>query len=76
MKISEKIRIRMAIKNWSQSELGRISGIHQQKISRWTRGIGVPSADEVVILARALECDVKDLLSDEEELVEEEKAAS
>lgn len=77
MKINDKLAVRMALLRVSQSELSRRTGISQSTISGWYRGKGIPNADQVIKLARALDCEVKELLSDEEDVFdEEEKAAS
>lgn len=45
-------------KEWSQSYLAQIAGVHQAKLSEWIRGKNVPSMEDLQLLAEAL--DVKD----------------
>lgn len=63
MKISEKIFKIMEGKNISQLELSEATGIGQATISDWkTKGTN-PSSNKLLAIAKALDCDVMDLLT-------------
>ena len=63
MKISEKIFKIMDEKGITQLELSKATGIAQSVISDWkTKGTN-PSANKLLSIAKALDCDVMDLLT-------------
>lgn len=74
MNFAKKLKIRMAELDMKGTELAKITGFHATSISRWRNGKGVPDINDIMKLAKALECEAAALLPDPEE-DEEEQAA-
>jgi transcriptional regulator with XRE-family HTH domain len=51
---------------WTLAELAELSGLHTQSLVKLERGERSPQWATVVILARALKCDLNDFLTDDE----------
>lgn len=62
------IRIRQRRKELglNQPDICRLCGISSGQISRLENGVGVPGVDMVVMLSKVLECDLKWLITGEE----------
>ena len=55
MKIANQISLARNKKNLTQTELAKITGIHQAEISKIERGIGNPSIKTLERIAQGLE---------------------
>lgn len=62
MKISEKIFLIMEVKNISQLELAQLTGIGQATISDWKTKKTNPSANKILPICNALDCEPTDVL--------------
>ena len=67
MNIYEKIFARLEELHMSQTELSRRTGIATSTISDWRKKKINPQADKLVIICKALDISLVDLLCDEEE---------
>ena len=61
-KDSSKICLIRTQKGLTQSELAEKIGVTQKDISRWETGERNPKTDKLLIIADALQCDIKDLI--------------
>lgn len=61
-KFSEKIRKLMNYKGFSQRELATIAKIPENTLSRYLNGQRIPRADQIVNIAKALDCTVSELI--------------
>ena len=59
------IRLYREKKLISQVELAKAVGVKQQAVSKWESGNGYPSSKRLALVAKALSCDVSDLLREE-----------
>jgi DNA-binding XRE family transcriptional regulator len=48
--------------NTSQAELSRLTGLSRQTIISYTKGSTVPSMIAIINIAKALECDIEELV--------------
>lgn len=55
-------RMRIA-KGLTQAQLAEKIGTHQQNIARWENGTRNPGSKSLLLLAKALECSLDDLVS-------------
>lgn len=64
MKVKEvnKICLIRTQKGLTQSELAEKIGVTQKDISRWETGERNPKTDKLLLIADALQCDLKDLI--------------
>lgn len=46
----------------TQKELAERIGVRQKDVSRWESGVYNPKVDKLMLIAKALDCDIKDLL--------------
>lgn len=46
----------------TQKELAERIGVRQKDVSRWELGVYNPKVDKLMLIAKALDCDIKDLL--------------
>ena len=63
--IGERIRMFRVVQKFTQEKLANRLGWSQSKVCRYEKGDGVPDAEELPQLARALRCLVTDLLPDD-----------
>lgn len=61
-KFSEKVRKLMGYKGFSQRELARLSKIPENTLGRYLNGRRIPRADQIVNIAKALDCSVTELI--------------
>ena len=61
-KDSSKIYEWRRIRAMTQTELAEKIGVSQNEVSRWEIGKFKPKTDKLLLIADALECDVKDLI--------------
>lgn len=61
-KFSEKVRKLMNYKGFSQRELATIAKIPENTLSRYLNGQRIPRADQIVNIAKALECSTSELI--------------
>lgn len=66
MKVYEKIFARLDELNMSQSELSRRTGISTSTINDWKKKKINPQADKLVVICRALDMSLAELLGDDE----------
>lgn len=64
--IGDNIKQMRLSKGWSQEELGLKIHITRQTISKWEKGLSVPDAGTVVVLADVFGCWVSVLLESED----------
>lgn len=50
----EWLRNQRELRNWSQSDLARYSGLHRQIINKTENGVSVPAVETFIALAEAL----------------------
>ena len=62
-------RIAHQNKDYNQKELAEASGISEVTISRYYNGLRSPSSDNLVRIARALDCTIDDLIMVDELIV-------
>jgi len=62
----ERLRMLRQEHEWTLAELAERSGVHLQSLSRLERGEREPTWPTVVALAKALEVEVTEFLTDEE----------
>ena len=65
MKVYEKIFARLDELNMSQSELSRRTGISTSTINDWKKKKINPQADKLIVISRALDMSLADLLGDD-----------
>jgi transcriptional regulator with XRE-family HTH domain len=53
---------RMLKKNWNQNQLATESGVGRDSVSRYMRGMTLPDPKTAQKLAKALECEVSDIM--------------
>ena len=58
----DRIRMFRVVQGFTQEELAKRLGWSQSKVCRYEHGDGVPDAEELPKLARALRCQVTDLV--------------
>jgi len=61
-KFSEKVQKLMGYRGFSQRELARIAKIPENTLSRYLSGQRIPRADQIVNIAKALDCTVSELI--------------
>src|SRR5690554_654550 len=68
MKISEKIKRLRKERGWSQTQLSNKLNLHSQQISRYERGLFVPSSETLAKLAEVFGVSVDYLLNEDEDI--------
>ena len=61
-KFSEKVQKIMGYRGFSQRELARVAKIPENTLSRYLSGQRIPRADQIVNIAKALDCTVSELI--------------
>jgi len=61
MSISKIKKIRLE-KGLTQQKLADVIGVKQQHIQRWESGKFKPKTDKLVLIAKALNCEITDLI--------------
>ena len=46
----------------TQQQLAEQIGVSQQEVQRWEKGKFKPKTDKLVLIAKALDCDIMDLI--------------
>lgn len=67
-KFSELVRLEMARRKWTQTELAKQSGVAQTTISAIYRGTSEPTLSTAAKIAKALGISLDELASDDEPL--------
>ena len=60
--IGNKIRYFRELRGLTQTELGRLIGVSNSRISNWEQGINRPDADILVLLCQSLDVSADELL--------------
>lgn len=61
-KFSEKVRKIMIYRGYSQRELAKLSRIPENTLGRYLNGKRIPRADQIVNIAKALDCSTSELI--------------
>ncbi len=65
MKYGEELKYQREIRNLSQSDLARATGLKQQMISHWEANKGSPSIEAIVTLADYYDLSIDELIGRE-----------
>lgn len=65
MNIGDKIKNLRREKNWSQAQLGLKIGIHEKHVSRYERGVSLPSTEALQKMANLFGVSIDYLLTEE-----------
>ena len=61
----DKLRRRRVAAGLNQTDLAQATGIQQSHLSKLERGRSNTTARSLAVIARALDCEIKDLMPDE-----------
>lgn len=69
MKISEQLKRQRQQRHWSQQELAERLQISRQSISKWERGVALPSFANVVAISDLFQLSIDDLIREDPEMM-------